>query len=79
MMSNMVFSFYHVAVAEGGDFAARHAPGAFAAEFAAEALVGVFGGVVVGLAADVAHLITFFHIWLTESAVSGAFASGVCE
>lgn len=74
----MVALFYHIALAEGGDFAAWEAPGAFAEESAAVAVVIVWG-VPGEFAADVAHLMTFFHIWLTDSAVSGALASGVIE
>jgi hypothetical protein len=54
-MSSMVSLFYHVAVAEGRDFAAWHAPGAFAEESAAVAVV-ILWGVVGEFAAIVAHL-----------------------
>jgi hypothetical protein len=51
----MVSLFYHVAVAEGGDFTAWQAPGAFAEESAAVAVV-ILWGVVGEFAAVVAHL-----------------------
>ena len=57
-MSSMVALFYHIALAEGGDFAAWHAPGAFAEKHAALAFVGVVWGVEGQLAADVAHYLS---------------------
>ena len=54
-MSSMVALFYHVAMAEGGDFTTWHAPGAFAEKCAAFAFVWVVWGVVFEFAADVAH------------------------
>jgi len=53
-MSSMVALFYHIALTEGGDFAAWHAPGAFAEESAAVAVV-ILWGVVGEFAAVVAH------------------------
>jgi hypothetical protein len=50
----MVALFYHIALTEGGDFAAWHAPGAFAEESAAVA-VFILWGVVGEFAAIVTH------------------------
>ena len=62
----MVALFYHIALAEGGDFAAWEAPGAFAEESAAVAVVIVWG-VPGEFAADVAHYLSPLSSFSSDS------------